>query len=181
LHLRTTHQFGLTLALSLSALAGCSTMGAGSSSSPAPAASSAPAASPAPAPAAARAPAPAPAAAPATSGERPIAKGDRVEVKGINDWSGYVIGKPGAGSKFSRLQIGMSANQVISMVGPEDYQRTFPTGKAFIPFYRGSGRFETLFSFKGQGRLYFASDGGYWRSGAPAALIGIEHDSSEGR
>ena len=129
--------------------------------------------SPSPAPAAAAAPAPAPAAA-----AKPAAAGDTVRVKGINDWEGDITGKPAAGSKFTRLQIGMGMRQVTDIVGQPTDQGAYVTGKAWIPFYFGSDRYRHEMVYKGQGRLIFAGGSvGDWANGN---LIWIIHNGAEG-
>lgn len=120
-----------TLALSLSlgvalALAGCqSTSSPGASSS-----------------------APAPAQPAATASKTPPGMNDRGEVidsskvegghgqkvKGVGGWEGEITGKPAPGTKFTRLQIGMSRQQVLDIVGQPTDQGAYVTGKAWIPF-----------------------------------------------
>lgn len=134
----------------------------------------APCARPAPTPApVAAAPAPAAqtqAAAPAN------ASGAKREVKGINDWTGYIQGIPAANSKFADLKIGMGQKEAMDIAGAPTDQGAHVTGKAFIPFYMGSGAVETWLHYKGVGRLLFASNGGFSTS---TGLIGIEHDATE--
>ena len=137
-------------------LAGCETVKSVTGQSP----------SPAPAPG----PAPAPAA-------KPAAPGDTVHVKGINDWEGDITGKPGANSRFTRLQIGMGMRQVTDIVGQPTDQGAYVTGKAWIPFYFGSDRYRHEMVYKGQGRLIFAGgSAGDWSNGN---LIWIIHNAAE--
>src|SRR5690606_28674766 len=77
-------------------------------------------------------------------------------VKGLNDYEGEITGNPAPGSKFAKLQIGMSAFQVTSQIGPPSDQGAYITGKAWIPFYFGSDRHRFEMVYKGQGRLIFA-------------------------
>lgn len=100
----------------------------------------------------------------------------RKTVKGLKDWEGYIEGKPAARTRFNRLKIGMSEKQVTDLIGQPGDRNQSMTGKAWIPFYHGSGKVETMLYYKGQGRLLFASDAGYQSS---MFLIGIEHDASE--
>lgn len=132
-----------------------------------------------PAPATAPCPAAANAsqAAEKASAAAPGASSGRREVKGINDWTGYIEGEPAPGSKFNRLQIGMSNKQVTDLIGPPTDQQAHITGKAWIPFYYGAGKHEMLFYYKGMGRLLFAGGAGY---STGVSLIGIEHDAKEG-
>ncbi len=152
------------LALLLSAvvvLAGCETVKSVTGQSP----------SPAPAPATAAA-APAPAPAPAAK-----APSDTQRVKGLNNWEGDITGKPAAGSRFTRLQIGMGMRQVTDIVGQPTDQGAYVTGKAWIPFYFGSDRYRHEMVYKGQGRLVFAGgSAGDWANGN---LIWIIHNAAE--
>lgn len=99
------------------------------------------------------------------------------QVKGLDDWEGEITGKPAPNSAFTKLQIGMSAKQVVDTVGPPDDQGAYITGKAFIPFYYGSDQSRYEYVYKGQGRLIFASGGmGGWSGGH---LIWIIHNANE--
>jgi len=98
------------------------------------------------------------------------------EVKGMNDWTGYIQGTPAPNSRFSNLKIGMGQKEAMDIAGPPTDQGAHITGKAFIPFYMGSGSVETWLHYKGIGRLLFASNGGFSSS---TGLIGIEHDANE--
>jgi hypothetical protein len=101
------------------------------------------------------------------------------KVKGLDDWEGEITGKPVPGSKFSQLKIGMTSAQVVGLLGQPNDQGAHPTGKAFIPFYYGSDKFRHEVVYKGQGRLLFASGGGFgWN--ADTHLIWIIHNPNEG-
>ena len=155
------------------ATAGCASRGGSGESQPA---ASAPAAS-------------AP-AAPARGGSKAgmDAKGNVVDsskveagsgrtVKGLNGYEGEITGNPARNSRFTRLQIGMSAKQVTDLAGPPTDQGAYVTGKAFIPFYFGSDRHRYEMTYKGQGRLVFAGGGmGDYSSGN---LIWIIHNPNE--
>ena len=138
-------------------------------------------------------PAAAPAAAPAASargGARAgmdaqgnVVDSSKVEagsgrtVKGLNGYEGEITGTPARNSRFTRLQIGMSAKQVTDLAGPPTDQGAYVTGKAFIPFYFGSDRHRYEMTYKGQGRLVFAGGGmGDYSSGN---LIWIIHNPNE--
>jgi hypothetical protein len=54
-------------------------------------------------------------------------------VKGLNGYEGEITGNPARNSKFTRLQIGMSARQVTDLAGQPTDQGAYVTGKAFIP------------------------------------------------
>jgi hypothetical protein len=140
----------------------------------------------------AAAPAPAAAAAPAgpkigpgmnANGEvvnsKLVEAGYGQKVKGLDDWEGEITGKPRAGSKFANLKIGMSAQQVLGMLGQPDDQGSHPTGKAFIPFYFGSDKYRYEVVYRGQGRLIFSS-GAAFAWGGSAHLTWIIHNANEG-
>jgi len=128
------------------------------------------------------APAPAPAPAPAAAAPVPPkapAEGDTRHVKGINDWEGDITGKPGPGSRFTQLQIGMPMRQVTDLVGAPTDQGAYVTGKAWIPFYYGGDRYRHELVYKGQGRLIFAGGNGWRGSYGSGNLIWIIHNSAE--
>lgn len=156
----------------LAALGGCVTMpGQSSSGSDAK-------------PAAAPAAAPAPAKVPAGMNERgevvdssKVESGSGQKVKGINDWEGEITGKPAPGSKFPRLQIGMSMKQATDIAGQPSDQGAYMTGKAWIPFFFGSDRYRHELVYKGMGRLIFAGPGGMDVNAGH--LIWIIHNANE--
>jgi hypothetical protein len=170
MEMNSTNRMACLAALmaSVALVSGCDTVkhmtGQGSAPAPAPAAT---AAAPAPAPApAAKAPAPAPAAA-----------GDTVHVKGLEDWEGDIIGKAAPGSRFTKLTIGMDVKQVTDLIGAPSDQGAHPSGKSFIPFYFGSDRWRHEMSYKGQGRLEFATR---WPSDFNSGrLVQITHNAAE--
>ena len=98
-------------------------------------------------------------------------------VKGINDTEGDIVGKPAAGSRFSKLQIGMGMRQVTDLIGQPTDQGAYATGKAWIPYYFGGDRHRQELIYKGQGRLIFSGGGvGDFSSGR---LTEIVHNASE--
>jgi hypothetical protein len=106
-----------------------------------------------------------------------VEAGHGQQVKGLNDYSGEITGKPAPGSRFAQLQIGMGMRQVQDIAGPPTDQGAYVTGKAFIPFYFGSDRSRFELVYKGQGRLIFAGGGlGDFSSGY---LIWIIHCATE--
>lgn len=72
---------------------------------------------------------------------------------------GEIVGKPSSDSKFAKLKIGMTLNQVEKLIGPSTKQSTHPTGKASIPFYFGPDRWIIQYSYKHEGVLTFNSGG----------------------
>jgi len=106
-----------------------------------------------------------------------VEAGHGQQVKGLGDWQGEITGKPAPGSRFTRLQIGMSMKQVTDLVGQPTDQGAYMTGKAWIPFYFGSDRHRYEMAYKGQGRLIFA--GGSLGDFTGGNLIWIIHSASE--
>jgi hypothetical protein len=98
------------------------------------------------------------------------------KVKGINDWEGEITGKPAPGTKFTQVKIGMSAKQVMDIVGQPTDQGAYVTGKAWIPFYFGADRYRYELAYKGQGRLIFAGSAGF---DSNSHLIWIIHSASD--
>jgi hypothetical protein len=105
-----------------------------------------------------------------------VEAGSGQKVKGLNDWEGEITGKPVAGSKFARLQIGMSLAQARDLAGQPTDQGAHVTGKAFIPFFYGSDRYRYEMVYKGHGRLIFAGSSGY---DSNAHLIWVIHSANE--
>lgn len=97
-------------------------------------------------------------------------------VKGLNDTEGEITGKPVAGSKFNKLQIGMGFKEATDIAGTPTDQGAYVTGKAFIPFFFGSDRHRIEVVYKGQGRLVFAGSSGF---DSNAHLIWIIHSAAE--
>lgn len=130
-------------------IAGCASHGASSSSSSAPAA--------------------APAAAAAPSDMRIVKSAD-------GRFDGEMIGTPAPGSKFAKLSIGMSYEEVTAILGAPNAMAMHETGKRWIPFYFGNDvvRMETV--FKGEGCLSFT--GGNQFGGGGHELIRITADPS---
>jgi ABC-type Fe3+-hydroxamate transport system substrate-binding protein len=107
-----------------------------------------------------------------------IEAGSGKTVKGRGDWEGEVTGKPAAGSKFTKLEIGMSMREAVDVVGQQPTDSgAYVTGKAWIPFYYGSDRHRYEMVFKGQGRLIFA--GGSLGNYTGGNLIWIIHNKNE--
>jgi hypothetical protein len=106
-----------------------------------------------------------------------VESGQGTQVKGINDWQGEISGVPVAGSKFTKLKIGMAQKQVTDLIGEPTDQGVYVTGKAFIPFYFGSDKSRWEMVYKGQGRLIFANQAGF---GSGYYLTWVIHNASEG-
>jgi hypothetical protein len=88
-----------------------------------------------------------------------------------------VIGTPAADSKFAKVHDGMYSKEIIDLIGNPTDQKSFQTGKAFIPFHFGSDNYRTEFHYKGEGVLTF-SGGGMGEMGS-LKLIKVEVDPKE--
>jgi hypothetical protein len=90
-------------------------------------------------------------------------------------FEGEIVGKPAAGSKFAKLQIGMSMGEVQEAMGRvPDRWHTYESGKRWIPFYFGNDARRMQAHYKSEGCLIF-TDGNVW-GGAGGDLIQIEAD-----
>ena len=107
-------------------------------------------------------------------------KANTREVVGINGQKGEVIGSPAPGSRFTKVQIGMSMRQVVDTIGNPNDEGSYITGKAWIPYYYGNDRYRTEFAYKGAGRLIFAENSSWYRGRyGSGRLIKIIHDAKD--
>lgn len=70
-----------------------------------------------------------------------------------------VVGTPAPGSKFSKIHPGMYSKQIMDLIGPPTDQKTYQTGKAWIPFHFGSDNYRVEYLYKGEGELTFSGGG----------------------
>jgi hypothetical protein len=70
---------------------------------------------------------------------------------------GEIVGIPGPGSKFARLQIGMSREQVETLIGQPNDTDSRITGKQFQPFYFDGDTQRTEAYYKNEGQLTFSN------------------------
>jgi hypothetical protein len=92
-------------------------------------------------------------------------------------YSGEVSGKPVAGSKFAKMQIGMQMGEVQELMGrAPDRMHSYESGKRWIPFYFGNDARRMQVLYKGHGCLIFTG-GNAWGGGG-GDLIGIAHDAA---
>jgi hypothetical protein len=73
--------------------------------------------------------------------------------------SSSVAGTPAAGSKFSKIRVGMYSKEVMDLIGPPTDQKSYQTGKAWIPFHFGPDNYREEFLYKGDGSLTFSGGG----------------------
>jgi hypothetical protein len=89
---------------------------------------------------------------------------------------GEIVGKPAPGSKFSRLRLGLTHQEVEALIGKADDVDSHQTGKSWIPFYYGKDAFHIVTYYKGEGRLTFS---GSLFGNIQGTLITITVDTAE--
>jgi hypothetical protein len=113
----------------------------------------------------------APAAAPP-----PRTAGPNVQlVKSMDgSYEGEIIGKIAPGSKFSKVKIGMTIEQVTQQIGAyQRFERT-ATGKSWIPYYFGNDAYRWQVSYMGEGCLTFTGGNVFGGSGNQLIMITVE-------
>jgi hypothetical protein len=116
-----------------------------------------------------------PATAPAAEAKGATTPNARIVKSRNGKFDGEIVGTPAAGSKFGKLQIGMTMREVQGLIGVADDMYRHETGKRWIPFYFGndSQRFQVL--YKGEGCLTYT--GGNVFGGGENELIRISADA----
>jgi hypothetical protein len=71
--------------------------------------------------------------------------------------NGEIVGIPAPGSKFDKLQIGMTLEQVENLIGQPNKTDSRITGKQYQPFYFGGDTQRTEAFYKGEGQLTFSN------------------------
>ncbi len=104
--------------------------------------------------------------APRATAEKPAEKAPRAK-KGNRVIDGS---DAPAGSKFSKLKLGMGTNEIISTIGQPSDSRAYFTAKAWLPFYFGPDTSRREYIYKGEGRLTIGGNG---------RLVGIVVDPTE--
>lgn len=84
---------------------------------------------------------------------------------------GEIIGTPAPKSKFAKLRIGMTPEEVEKLIGRADDTDSHITGKVFIPFHFGGDKRRLEAFYKHEGQLTFSNTNNFI---APNALIKIE-------
>lgn len=117
-----------------------------------------------------------PSAAPvAATAPAPVATGATRIVKSRDGrFDGEMIGTPVAGSKFTRLQIGMTMSEVNALIGTPNDITKHETGKRWIPFYFGNDAQRMQALYQGEGCLSYT--GGNQFGGGSNELIRIHAD-----
>jgi len=74
---------------------------------------------------------------------------------GQDNVSGQIIGDIPHGSRFAKLQIGMTRTEVEQLVGRPTDITAQSLGTAWVPYYFGSDTWHTESYYHGEGRLVF--------------------------
>lgn len=87
-------------------------------------------------------------------------------ISGLSACSGRQAGQPApapvaeaaipADSPLAQVRVGMGMKQVTDLIGEPNDTKSGITGKAFIPFYFGEDRAQTVAYYKGLGRVVYA-------------------------
>jgi type IV secretory pathway VirB10-like protein len=112
--------------------------------------------------------------APAKEAAKPAEAGKPRMMKSRDGtFEGEVYGNIPAGSKWSKLQIGMHQSEVERILGTTSNIRGYVTAKAWIPFYFGndSHRYEAV--YPGQGSVAYTGGG---MGGGQGTLMMINYD-----
>ena len=125
---------------------------------------------------ASKAPAPAPAPAPAAA---PAVPANTQVVKSIDGtYTGEIVGKPAPGSRFAKLKIGMSMQDVHALIKAPDDMTRHETGKRWIPFYFGNDSQRVLTYYAGEGCLSYTGGNVFGAGGGQ--LVRIVVDKTKG-
>ena len=97
------------------------------------------------------------AAAPPARGATPASPyGPTRKVKSPDGrFEGEIVGNVAVGSRFARLQIGMTYEQVTALIGAPDNMVRHETGKRWIPFYYGNDSQRVQVLYRREGCLTF--------------------------
>jgi hypothetical protein len=83
-----------------------------------------------------------------------------------------------ASSPLAQITLGMTFKAVRGLLGPPTDETSYPTGKAFIPFYFSDDARRAEWYYKGMGRVTFAA-GNVFGGRSEGDVIRIEYDPSE--
>ena len=124
-----------------------------------------------------QAPAPGTAAAPAAATAAAPADKPRVVRSRDGSFNGEMTGNPAPGTTIAKLEIGMTADEVINLMKrAPDRSHSYETGKRWIPLYFGNDVRRMQVLYQGEGCLIYAAGN---RFGATTPeLIRVDHDRS---
>ena len=107
----------------------------------------------------------------ATASAAPSVPGGRMVKSRDGRYEGELIGTPAPGSRFAKLQIGMTMEEVSTLIGAPDNMIRHETGKRWIPFYFGNDAQRLQVIYRNEGCLTYT--GGNVFGGGSAELIRI--------
>lgn len=107
----------------------------------------------------------------ATASAAPSTPGARMVKSRDGRYEGEVIGTPAPGSRFAKLQIGMTMEEVSTLIGAPDNMIRHETGKRWIPFYFGNDAQRLQVIYRNEGCLTYT--GGNVFGGGGSELIRI--------
>ncbi len=82
---------------------------------------------------------------------------------------------PPSDSPLAKIELGMSDEQVRSILGSPDSSNAYTTGKAWIPYYFGPDTSRSDWMYKGVGRVVFSRN----RYSGSLKVIQLRHNPSE--
>lgn len=97
--------------------------------------------------------------------------GGRIVKSQDGETEGEIVGTPAPKSKFAKLKIGMSPEEVEKLIGRADDTDSHITGKTFIPFHFGGDTRHLEAYYKKEGQLTFSNTNNFI---PPNVLIKIE-------
>ena len=124
------------------------------------------------------APPPSPAISGAASGP-PVAAAEKPRIVKSRDgtFDGEMMGTPAPGSLLAKVQIGMSGDEVVKIMGRQPSRsHTYESGKRWIPLYFGNDAVRMQALYEGEGCLIYATGNRFARTSAD--LIRIDFDPS---
>lgn len=62
-----------------------------------------------------------------------------------------------ADSPLAKVKVGMTEQEVRTILGPPTSENSYPSEKAFIPWYFGPDRYRRGYFYKGMGRLVISA------------------------
>ncbi len=81
-----------------------------------------------------------------------------------------------ASSPLARVEIGMSQTKVRGILGDPNDDRSYPTGKNWIPFYFGGDTFRTEWLYPGVGKVIFGNTS---RFSQTMKVVDLLHDPAQ--
>ena len=83
---------------------------------------------------------------------------------------------PPANSPLAKVRVGMGQREVQDLIGPPTDQKSYVTGKAFIPYYFGPDSHRVAHYYRGMGRVVFSGGSAFGQVGK---VLRVEYDPNE--